>query len=233
MSYEDLDLNVKATLRLLEVCRQHNRKAKILFSSSRMVLGKIKGDKIAEDAPTNPLSMYGIHKLTSEKYLLMYYKEFGIPSIVLRITNPYGPRQQIKHNKYSLVGWFVRQAIEGKVIKIFGDGKQLRDYVYVDDIVEAFVRCGIEPKAVGEVINVGSGIGTEFQYMVHKVVDIVKNGRIEYVPWPNDYERIETGDVRVDVSKLHDFTSWRPTHTLTEGIEKTYKYYNIHSDRYV
>ena len=116
MPYEDLDLNARATLNILECCRLHNPKAKIVFSSSRMVYGKVEVPFLTEASFTNPLSLYGIHKLTSEKYLTMYYKDFGIPITILRLTNPYGPRQQMKHNKYSLVGWFIRQAIEGNEI---------------------------------------------------------------------------------------------------------------------
>lgn len=233
MPYDDLDLNARTTLQILEICRRLSPRTKILFASSRMVLGKITGNCMREDAPTNPLSLYGIHKLTSEKYLLMYYKDFGIPSVVLRITNPYGPRQQIKHSKYSLVGWFIRQAMEGKTIKVFGDGKQLRDYVYVDDIVEAFLRCGATPAAEGEIINVGSGVASEFREMVQQVVHIVGTGRVEYVPWPENYERVETGDVRADISKLQNLTGWQPQYGLEEGIKKTYEYYKKYKNHYI
>ena len=183
--HEDLDLNAKATLNILECCRKYNPKAKILFSSSRMIYGKVEEPVVREGSPTNPLSLYGIHKLTSEKYLLMYYKDFGIPTTVLRITNPYGPHQQIKHSKYSLVGWFIRQAMEGQVIKIFGEGVQLRDYIFVDDIVNAMMKCAEAPGAVGEVINLGSGSSSRFCDMVSLVINTVKNGRMEFIPWPS------------------------------------------------
>ena len=231
--YEDLDLNAKATLNILESCRKLNPKAKIIFSSSRMVYGKVDKLLVTENCSTNPLSLYGIHKLTSEKYLLMYNKDFGIPITILRLTNPYGPRQQIKHSKYSLVGWFIRQAIEGKVIKIFGDGSQLRDYIFVDDIVNAMIRCAEVPNAVGEVINVGSGSSTRFCDMVSAVINCVKNGKMEFIPWPDNYEKIETGDISVDISKLKAITSWQPNITLEEGINKTYEYYNKHYLNYI
>lgn len=231
--YEDLDLNAKATLNILESCRKLNPKAKIVFSSSRMVYGKVEQSLVTEKCSTNPLSLYGIHKLTSEKYLLMYHKDFGIPITILRLTNPYGPRQQIKHSKYSLVGWFIRQAIEGKVIKIFGDGTQLRDYIFVDDIVNAMLRCAEAPNAVGEVINVGSGASTRFCDMVSAVIHCVKNGNMEFIPWPDNYEKIETGDIAVDISKLKAITSWQPDFTLEEGINKTYEYYNKYFRNYI
>lgn len=231
--YEDLDLNAKATLNILECSRKLNPKVKILFTSSRMIYGKIEKALVTENSSTNPLSLYGIHKLTSEKYLLMYFKDFGIPSTILRITNPYGPRQQIKHNKYSLVGWFIRQAIEGKVIKIFGDGAQLRDYIFVDDIVNAMLKCAEAPNAAGEVINVGLGKSNRFCDMVSTVIKCVNNGRMEFIPWPDNYEKIETGDVKVDISKLKSMTSWRPLFSLEEGIKKTYDYYKKYSEHYI
>ena len=157
MPYHDLDINAKTTLQILETVRRNNPEVKIIFSSSRMVLGKILSSPYTEDSPANPLSLYGIHKLTSEKYLLMYYQDFGIKSAIFRITNPYGPRQQIKHSKYSLPGWFIRCAMKGEIIKIFGDGNQIRDYVYVDDIVESMLRCALNEESYGEVINMGSG----------------------------------------------------------------------------
>jgi UDP-glucose 4-epimerase len=198
-----------------------------------MVYGKVEQSLVTEKCSTNPLSLYGIHKLTSEKYLLMYHKDFGIPIAILRLTNPYGPRQQVKHSKYSLVGWFIRQAIEGKTIKIFGDGAQLRDYVFVDDIVNAMLRCAKEPNAIGEVINVGSGVSTRFCDMVSAVINCVKNGKMEFIPWPNDYEKIETGDISVDISKLKTTTSWQSDITLENGIKKTFEYYKKFIENYL
>jgi UDP-glucose 4-epimerase len=230
--YEDQDLNATATLNILECCRKLNPGARIMFSSSRMIYGKVEQPIITEDSPNNPLSLYGIHKLTSEKYLMMYYKDFGIPATVLRVTNPYGPRQQIKHSKYSLVGWFIRQAMEGKVIRIFGDGAQLRDYIFVDDIVNAMMKCAEAPSAAGEVINLGSGQSSRFCDMVSTVVKHVKNGRIEFVPWPDNYEKIETGDVSFDISKLRRITGWSPDFSLDDGVQKTFEYYSKFSEHY-
>jgi len=231
--FEDLSLNTSTTLQLLEICRKMNVKVKFVFSSSRMVLGKIETERMLESSPANPLSLYGIHKLTSEKYLLMYYRDFGIPCVILRITNPYGLRQQVKHSKYALVGWFMRQAMEGKTIRIFGDGRQIRDYIYSDDIAEAFLRCAASEKAIGEIVNIGSGQGTEFCKMVEKVISVVGNGEIEYTQWPENYERIETGDVVADLTKLQSITSWKPTRSLTEGIRSTYEYYKLNIIHYI
>jgi nucleoside-diphosphate-sugar epimerase len=233
MPYEDLDLNARSTLGILEACRALNPQMRLVFSSSRMTYGRVEGPLVSESSPTNPLSLYGIHKLTAEKYLLMYHKDFGIPTTVLRLTNPYGPRQQIKHNKYSLVGWFVRQAMEGRTLTIFGDGGQLRDYIFADDIAEAMLRCAAAPAAAGEVINVGSGQSTMFRDMVTAVSACVPGGRAEFVPWPENYERVETGDIAVDISKLKAFTSWEPRYSLEQGIRATFEYYSRYARHYI
>src|SRR3989338_1664816 len=128
----DLDINCLGTLNLLEACRHGNSGVKIIFSSSRFVYGKILRNPVTENHLVNPLNTYGIHKLTSEKYFSFYWNNFGIRSAIVRIPNPYGPRQQMKHSKYALVGWFNRLAMDGKAIRIFGDGKQKRDYIYID-----------------------------------------------------------------------------------------------------
>jgi len=97
--------------------------------------------------------------------------------------------------------------------------------IYAADITEAFARCGKAEGAIGQTINIGTGSSTRFNEMVSSVVAIVGKGDVEYVPWPRNYEKIETGDVRTDISKLCKITNWKPEYTLKKGIEETYKYY--------
>ena len=230
--FEDLDVNGKGQLVLLEACRKNNRNACVVFSSSRLVLGKIIENPVTEMHPTNPLSLYGVHKLAAEKYHLMYFKDYGIPTVVLRLANPYGERQQMKHSKYSLPGWFMRLAMEGREISIFGDGTMLRDYVHVSDLVDAFLRAGVTEEAYGEVFNCGFGRSYQFKDMVTAVVDTVAKGTIRYVPWPDKYEHIETGDFRTDISKLSTITGWQPVVPLEEGVKRMFEYYTAHRADY-
>ena len=123
--------------------------------------------------------------------------------------------------------------MNGQTIRIFGDGAQLRDYVYADDITDAMLRCAATPAAVGEVINVGSGQSTMFRDMVSAVIKCVGRGGADFVPWPENYERVETGDIAVDISKLKALTSWQPRYALDEGIRKTFDYYSQHATHYV
>lgn len=227
----DLDINGKGHLIVCEAVRQYAPKARILFSSSRMVYGKIQTTPVSEEHPTNPLSLYGIHKLLGEKYYQYYTHTFDLDTISIRIPNPYGPRQQMKHSKYSIVGWFVRQAMEGKSITIFGDGTQERDYLYADDIVDAFLELAMHGKS-GEVYNIGTHEHVTFADMVDAVLAEVGSGSKEYVPWPENYEKNETGNYIADTSKIEAITSWKPSISLKEGISRMVLYYKENKKQY-
>ncbi|MEO6077892.1 MAG: SDR family NAD(P)-dependent oxidoreductase [Candidatus Andersenbacteria bacterium] len=227
----DLDINGKGHLNVIEAVRQFAPQARILFSSSRMVYGKILTTPVSESHPTDPLSLYGIHKLLAEKYYRYYTHTFGLDTVSVRIPNPYGPRQQMKHNKYSIVGWFVRQAMEGKPITIFGDGSQERDYLYVDDIVDAFLEL-TEHGVAGEVYNIGAEERVTFGDMVDAVLEEVGSGSKECIPWPENYEKNETGNYIADTSKIEQITSWKPSVTLKEGIARMVEYYKKNKAHY-
>jgi UDP-glucose 4-epimerase len=233
MPLDDLALNAGVTLQLLEECRRQKVSPTFVFASSRMALGRVEGATLTEETPANPLSLYGVHKYASERYLSIYHQNFGVPTIALRITNPYGPRQQIHHSKYSLVGWFIRQALEDQTIRVFGDGEQTRDYIYIDDLADGFLRCAVAPDAVGRLVNVGSGVATRFRDMVCTVVDVVGRGRVEFTPWPKDYAKLETGDIVADLSLLRRLTGWHSHVELRSGIERTTEYYRRHWRHYV
>ena len=138
----------------------------------------------------------------------------------------------MKHSKYSIVNFFIRQAIENEIIKVFGEGNQLRDYIFVEDLASAFVLAAVNEKANGEVFNVGSGIGTRFKDMVNLVVKIVAKGKIEYIPWPDHYLNVETGDYVTDISKISGMIGWVPSVSVEEGIEKTFLFYKKNGKHY-
>lgn len=229
--FADLDFNGKGHLTVLEAMRVHAPHARILFSSSRMVYGKILTTPVLETHPTEPLSLYGIHKLLAEKYYRYYMHTFGLDTVSVRIPNPYGPGQQMKHNKYSIVGWFVRQAMENKEITIFGDGSQERDYLYIDDIVDAFIELTIYG-AAGEVYNIGTQERVTFQGMVDAILEEVGTGSKQYIPWPENYEKNETGNYIADTTKIEQITHWKPSVGLKEGIKRMVAYYKENKGQY-
>ncbi len=227
----DLDINGRGHLVLLEAVRHHNSKAKVLFSSSRLVYGKISTTPVKETHPTNPLSLYGIHKLLGEKYCRYYADSFDIAASSLRIPNPYGPRQQMKHSKYSIVGWFVRQAMAGKTIEIFGDGSQQRDYLYIDDIVSACLLLTAKAQP-GEVYNIGTDETVRFVDMVDAVLAAVGSGSKKHIPWPVHYEKNETGNYVADTTKIQTACGWQAQVPLKTGIRQMVDYYRQHREHY-
>lgn len=228
----DLDINALGTLRTLDAMRRLAPEAKLVFASSRLVYGRILTNPVDESHSTEPLSIYGIHKLAAEKYCRIAYDRHGIRMTILRIPNPYGPRQQMKHAKYSIVGWFIRLAMEGKTLPVYGSGSQGRDYLYVDDITEAFLQAAASERADGEVYNIGTHERVRFVDMVDTVIDIVGSGRREHVPWPEGYEKNETGDYIADTRKIEAALSWRARVPLREGIDRTVAYYRKHREYY-
>ncbi|HEX7589675.1 MAG TPA: NAD-dependent epimerase/dehydratase family protein, partial [Demequinaceae bacterium] len=154
--FPDIDINIKGTAVVMEALKHHNPKARVVYTGTRGQYGPAVTLPVAEDAPTNPRGIYEISNLTAEKIIEVYDRVHGIPSVLLRLTNVYGPRAQMKHSRYGVVNWFVRLALDGSVIPVFGDGTILRDFLYVDDCVEAILLAAGSDAVFGEVLNVGS-----------------------------------------------------------------------------
>ncbi len=230
--YLDTEINYLGQLNVLEQVRKKNPRARIFFSGSRLQFGKIEAVPVAENHPQQPLTPYALNKNAAENLHLFYHHIHGISVVVFRIANPYGPRGQMKHSKYCIVNWFVRQAMEGKTITVFGDGRQLRDYIFIDDLVEAMIAAMSSPQASGEVFNVGSGTGTSFKEMVAQVVRAVGSGSCRHVAWPADYVNVETGDYVADTAKIQRLTDWRPRVGIEEGIRRTVAYFRRHGRHY-
>jgi len=228
----DADMNYIGHLNVLECVRKYNAQAKILFSGSRLQFGKIKNVPVDEKHPLNPETPYAFNKTVAEAMYKYYFRQYGIRCVVFRIANPYGTRCQMKHSKYSVVNFFMRQAMEDKEITIYGDGEQIRDYIYVGDLVDAFLCAASSEKSDGEVFNVGSGVGTKFVDMVELTIDVIKKGKIKHVSWPENYINVETGDYVTDITKIYTILGWSPSVTLREGITRTYNYYRKYRRHY-
>lgn len=228
----DADINYIGHLNVLECVRRHNPDAVVMHAGSRLQYGRIEQVPVNEGHPLQPRTPYAMNKTAAENMYLFYSQIHGLRCVLFRIANPYGPRSQMRHSKYSMINWFIRQAMEGKVIKVFGDGSQIRDYIYVDDLADAFVCAAVQEKCLGEVFNVGSGVGTTFREMVDCVIAAVGSGQVACVPWPKDYVNVETGDYVADIAKIRMAASWAPQVFLAEGIARTVSYYRDNSRAY-
>lgn len=228
----DNQLNCIGHINVLMGCKNYNPKAKLVYPGSRLQYGRITSLPVTENHPREPLSIYAIHKNTAEQYYQAFYKHYGINSVCFRITNPYGPRAQMKSSGYSLINWFIRLAMEGKDITVFGEGKQKRDYIFIDDLADALVAGACNSITNGKIYNLGSGRPTEFGKMARRVVDIVGQGTVKNIPWPANYDNFETGDFYADTAFISTDLGWKPSVDLPDGIQQTVAYYQKYRQYY-
>ena len=228
----DLDINCKGHIQVLDACRSVNPRARLFFASSRFVYGRIEYNPVGENHPFNCLSIYGIHKLAGEKYYRFYHEAYGLPTVSARIANPYGPRQQMKHSKYGIVNWFIRLALEGQPLTVYGDGLQCRDYIFNEDLAEAAICLAVTPGTEGQVYNLGTGTGMALIDMAHIVAAAVPGTEVKQVEWPADRYFVETGDYISDISCISQATGWRPRTSLEEGVARTVDHYRRYREKY-
>ena len=231
--YTDLEINCRSQLSLLEACRKHNPTVKIVFAGTRQVYGHPDSLPVTEDHLVRPVDVNGINKAAGESYHLVYNNAFGIRSCSLRLTNVYGPRQLIKHSRQGFIGWFIRLAVEDREIEIFGDGSQIRDFVFVDDAAEAFRKAGAAEECNGGVYNVGGTEPVSLRDLVRELLEVAGAGRVRYVEWPPEKRAIDIGDFYADSTKFARAVGWRPTIPLAEGLTRTVEFYREHLKRYV
>jgi nucleoside-diphosphate-sugar epimerase len=230
--FTDLDINCRGHLTVLEACRRHNSEAKIVYTGTRSQYGKILYTPVDEKHPINPTDPNGVSKHAGEQYHLLYNNVYGIKAVSLRLTNTYGPRHQMKHSRQGFVGWFVRLAMDNNKIEIYGDGKQLRDLNYVDDVVSALLMVAADDKANGEVFNLGSGSPTSLINLAKLIVKIATKGGYEIVPYPKDAKKMEIGDYVADIRKIKKIIGWEPRVALEEGLRKMIEYYEENRQKY-
>jgi nucleoside-diphosphate-sugar epimerase len=228
---EDMKINCSSQLSILERCRYSNPGVIIVYASTRQIYGRPQFLPVDENHPTVPADVNGINKLAAENYYTLYSKVYGIKCISLRLTNTYGPRQHLHGNKQGFVGIFIRLAIDGKTIKIFGDGTQLRDFNYIDDVVNAFVVATFQEQLYGKTFNLGANT----YYSLLDFVKILKKYcDFEYtlVPFPPKHAAIDIGDFYSSYSLFKSLTGWTPKIDLEEGLKKTVEYFRPRAKQY-
>lgn len=230
--YADLMMNCQAQLGLLEACRKHAPGAKIVFTATRQQYGRPEYLPVDEGHPLRPIDINGIHKVAAEAYHLLYGRLYGLHVTSLRLTNTYGPGQLMRNGRHAFVPWLIRLAIDGQQLQIFGDGQQMRDFTYVDDVVEALLAAACRHESDGEVFNLGG----ERPYSIHEFVDIllgvVGGGSYACTPFPEDRRRIDIGSYYADFSKIKSVLDWQPAVPLTEGLRRTVEYYRRYRNHY-
>ncbi len=229
----DLDINCRSQLTLLEACRAHNPRAKVVYAGTRQIYGRPDRLPVDETHLVRPTDINGINKAAGENYHIVYNNVFGVRACSLRLTNVFGPRQLIRHSRQGFIGWFIRLALEGGEIQVFGDGSQLRDFVYVDDVADAFLRAGASDACNGGVFNVGGREPTSHRDLVAMLIGEAGSGSVRYVDWPEEKRRIDIGSFYSDSTKFAATTGWTPIVGLREGLRRTLAFYREHFDKYV
>lgn len=220
----DLEINCASQLSLLECCRRHNPQARIVFASTRQLYGRPQKLPVDESHPLEPVDVNGINKLAAERYYTLYHQVYQIPTVSLRLTNTYGPRMDLENRQKGFAGVFIRQALDGERIRLFGGGSQLRDFNYVDDVVDALLLAGQHDKVVGEVCN----LGHKTPHSLHEFVQLLSRNTsfdTESVPFPDEIKSIDIGDYYGDYSRFNRLTGWEPKVDLAEGLERTLRWF--------
>ena len=207
---QDLSINVEGTLVILEACRQFNKEARIIFSGTRGQYGESVRLPVDEKHPMNPKGVYAITNLCAENLVMVYDEIHKVRAIALRITNTYGPRHQMMHDEYGVLNWFIRKAIDDKAIHVFGSGKILRDFMFVDDLVDAILMAGLNRDAYGKIFNVGTGKPVNFIELAKIIVKIAKTGKIKFTEFSQERKELEPGDYYADISKIAKVVGWAP-----------------------
>ncbi|OGP50888.1 MAG: hypothetical protein A2Y79_14210 [Deltaproteobacteria bacterium RBG_13_43_22] len=228
----DLETNVTPQIHFLESLRAHNPQTRVIYIGTRAQFGQALTIPITEETPPNPKDIYAASKQVVEWYHLLYQKICGLRVTSLRLGNTYGPRHQMRHPQYGVQNFLIRLALEDQELKVFGDGSQKREMIYIDDIIACLLLLGENPLCVDQIYCVGSAESITFLQLVEAIIRACGSGRYTHVPWPEDRKTIEVGDVVTDFSKLTGHTGWKPTTLLDEGLNRTVEFYRKYRPHY-
>ncbi len=229
----DIDINCRGNMVVYEAVRNHAPDCHVIYAGTRGQYGVLDKIPVDETQRMQPTDIYGVNKVAAEGYGMVYHRAYGMPFTSLRVNNCYGPRHQMRHAKYGILNWFIRLAMDGATIQLYGDGGQKRDYNYVDDAIEAFVLAGCHLDTCnGEAFNLGSGRARSLREATEMILAAAGTGELKFVPWPDERKAIETGDYFADFSKFTGATGWQPEVEMEEGLARTVEFYREHRARY-
>jgi len=230
-----LDENCRTQLAFLAACEKAGHCPHVVFPSSWLVYasgqpgpGGEAGpkDPVDETCSLGPLSMYAAHRLCIEHYLKIYAARGWITYTICRISNPYGFDPAPTARGYKVLNTFIQRALAGKPIEIFGDGRQLRDFIYISDVARALFHCGLVPEARNEVMNISSGNSHALVEAVETLIDLIGPSPVMFRPWPDEYRSVEPGDYRADISKARRLLGFHPEYDLKSGLRETIRDYS-------
>ena len=222
--YTDLDINCKAQLSILEACKNNNPSIRIIFAGTRQIYGIPQYLPVDEKHPVYPVDVNGINKIAGEWYHILYNNVYGIKTCSLRLTNTIGPRMRIRDDRQTFLGIWIKNVLCGKPIEVWG-GEQLRDFLYVDDCIEALLLAAKNENTFGKVLNVGGKEPVSLQHVAELLIEVVGEGSYIIKEYPMDRKKIDIGNYYTDNTLISDILNWKPTTSLRTALKKTIAYY--------
>lgn len=219
---EDIKANATSTLFMLEKIRSLKLSCRFVLGSTFIVIGKPKKLPVNEETPCEPTTIYGTNRLASEHYCRIYYNVYGIDTIIFRITNSFGPREQHIPNK-NAINYLIYKASRGEEITIFNNGRFYRDLIYISDVVSA-IKTIIKKGKAGETYWISSGKKIWF-YQLGKWLNELTGTKVKYVKPPTYTKKVDVGNFVVDNSKLRRL-GWSQKTTIIEGLKNTIVYFD-------
>jgi UDP-glucose 4-epimerase len=230
--FSDLRMNALGPLTVLHACQKQNRDARVIYAGTRQSYGKPDIVPVVENLLLKPVDVNGVNKMAGEWFHMVFHTAYGMPTVSLRLVNTFGPRQLVKHARQGFIGWFIRQAIDGEQIQVYGDGQQFRGFNYIDDVVNALLIAGTNDSVVGDYFNLGGMQPVTLEVLVQTLLKVTGAGSYKLVPFPDDRKRIDIGSAFSSFMKFHFATGWEPGTSLEDGLAKTVDYYRRHKTHY-
>ena len=218
---KDIDSNAKSTLFILEEIRKKKLKCRFILGSTFIVIGRPQKLPVDERTPCWPTMIYGANRLASEHYCKIYHEVYGLDTLTFRITNSFGPREQVVSTK-NAVNFLIHEAFLGKTVTIFKKGNFFRDIIYVSDVISG-IKTIMKKGKSGELYWISSGKKIWF-YELGKLLEKLTDAKVKFVKEPNYTKKVDVGNFVVDNSKLRAL-GWKPKINLNQGIKETLEYF--------
>ena len=229
----DQDVNSKGMINLLEAIRRFNPDIKFVHVGTSTQLGKLHYQPADEAHPEFPTDIYSANKSVSEKYALIYATAYNLNLCVIRLSNIFGPRASIHSPEFTFNNYFIGLALQNKTITVFGDGKQLRNVLFVDDAVDGLILASQTNKTNGETFFAVSDIHYSVDEIAKQTVKYIGAGNVKHVDWPAGRKITDVGDAVISNKKIKEYISWSPQYNLKSGLVKTKEYYESRLDKYL
>ncbi len=221
-----LDSICRAQLQMLQAVQLTGHCPHVVFASSRLVYAPAATVPVDENGPVIPKSMYATHKWCVERYHELFAAQDALTYTICRITNPFGSSGTRRARGYGFLNQLIFQGLQGQPLTIYGNGLQLRDYLHIDDLVEALLLCGQSLSAVNQVFNIGRGVGISIIDAASRIQAATHSGPLRFLHWPAEYAAVESGDFVAEISKARGLLGFEPRIDFETGLLMT-----LHEER--